>query len=265
MQSTPWGCFVTITSKSLYRFVINGAEQALLFSLPEKGWQVLFCSFSYDLLNNCRVFSLFFSSLKITTKDDISSIIFMSSFTSDHFSSPCLFLCFYMLEPIGYPASVPCMFVLFFDAGSEKAKRWILFCLQSKDESNLPSWFSCWMGVRRLKYCLLSTRIIILPTSMPQLSGEKEHKMKLKMFVLSLEKRWKLHNFSLLPFAPLEVRLGQHMQFQLLFPEVNNSAVRLQSQLNIWQSCCLEIIPLVHIYIISSPKGSQSTLTHWTV
>lgn len=59
MQSTPWGCFVTITSKSLYRFVINGAEQALLFSLPEKGWQVLFCSFSYDLLNNCRVFSLF--------------------------------------------------------------------------------------------------------------------------------------------------------------------------------------------------------------
>lgn len=124
----------------------------------------------------------------------------------------------------------------------------ILFYLQAMDESYLPLWFSCWMGVRRLKYCLLSTRIIILPTSLSKLTGEKEHKMKLKMFVLSLERRWKLHNFSLLPFTSPEVRLGQHLQFKLLFPEVNNSAVRLQSQFNIWQSCCLEIIPLVHIY-----------------
>lgn len=67
----------------------------------------------------------------------------------------------------------------------------------------------------------------------------------------------KLHNFSLLPFAPPEVRLGQHLQFKLLFPEVNNSAVRLQSQFNIWQSCCLEIIPLVHIYNTFSQRVSE--------
>lgn len=129
----------------------------------------------------------------------------------------------------------------------KKGKSRILFYLRIKDESNLPSWFSC----------LLSKGIFILPTSLSKLTGEKQCKMKLKMFVLSLERRWKLHNFSLLLFAPPEVRLGQHLQFKLLFSEVNNSAVRLQSQFNIWQSCCLEIIPLVHKYNTFSQRVSE--------
>lgn len=81
--------------------------------------------------------------------------------------------------------------------------------------------------------------------------------MKYKMFILFLERRWKLHNFSSLPFAPPEVRLGQHLQFKLLFPEVNNSAVRFQSQFNIWQSCYFEIIPLEHTYNTFSQRVSE--------
>lgn len=178
------------------------------------------------------MYFLFFFTLEVISKVDRSTItIFLSSYASICFPITLLVSEILYAETNWVSSTCTLYVCCIFSGGSEQAKSWILFYWQSKDESNLPLWFSCWIGVRKLKYCLLSTGIIIFPTSMPKLSGERE----LKMFVLSLERRWKLNNFSLLPFAPLEVRLGQHLQFKLLFPEVNNSAVRLQSQLNIWQ------------------------------
>lgn len=66
-----------------------------------------------------------------------------------------------------------CMFVLFPYGGTKKAESRVHFFLQTKDESNLPLWFSCWMGFRRFKYYFLSTGNIILPTSLSKLPVKK--------------------------------------------------------------------------------------------
>lgn len=200
----------------------------------------------YHLLHNCRVFSLFFLFFKHNNQrwyicDNTFPVVFHSIFPS-----ACLFLWFYVLGP--WVSGTFTLYVCFiFWWRHWKGREQNSLSLQTKEESNLHLWFSCWMGFRRLKYYLLSTGIIILPTSLFKLTAEKKYKIKLKMFVLPLERRWKLQNFSLLSFAPPEVKLAQHLQFKLLFPEVNNSAVRLQSQFNIWQSFCLEIVPLEHV------------------
>lgn len=245
-------------SKSLEIFVPSEAEEAFPSSLPKGDHVFAFC---YHLSHNWRAFSLFFLPFIIITNKDGSSVIifFLSSFKS-------FWACFHLslLVPVilytgtHWVSSTFVLAVCFISWWRHRKGREQNSLLLTDQGWKQPTLVIFLLnGFQKLKYYLLSTGNIILPTSLSKLTAEKKkYKIKLKMFVLPSERRWKLHNFSLLPFAPPEVMLPRHLQFKLLFAEVNNSAVRLQTQFNIWQSFCLEIVPLVHIYNTFSQRVS---------
>lgn len=198
---TTWGWFMSSISK---RFVMSGAGQTLPSSLPaERRTCFLFLPLT-DFYITAEYFLSFSSLLKLTVEDGKSAIIiFLSSFTSNHFSLISLVPVLLCIGTHGVSGTFTlCICRIYWWRHREgQEQNYLLVTNQGWKQPVLMIFLL--NGSQQVEILLTMHRnYYFLPTSLFNFTGEKEYKMKLKMFGLSLERRWSciiFHYYHLLP------------------------------------------------------------------